>query len=72
MWWLIKDKEVRDSSLGAGGYGETRSSKRKREIEAIPTTNHKRMPRTGAESKSQHYRSPGCALVTSAQSSIPK
>lgn len=75
---MIKDKEVRDNSLGVGRLkslvmGRTRGSNRKGETEALPITNHRRMPRPGAKGKSQHYRkSLGCALVSSAQRRVPR
>lgn len=77
---VVAGKQVRDNSLGAGKLeswslvmGWAKGSSRKRETEALTTTNHRRMPLPGAESKSQHYRkSPGCALVTSAQGQVPK
>lgn len=50
-------------SLVIGG----RRGSNRREIEALLTTNHRSMPTSGAESKSQNYRkSPEVALVTSA------
>lgn len=53
--------------------GGTRGSNGRGETEALLATNHRRMPRLGAESKSWHYRkSPEVALVTSTQRRVPK
>lgn len=65
------------NSLGAGrldGWslviGETSSSNGRGETEALLATNHRRLPRPGAESRSQNYgKSPEGALVTCTEES---
>lgn len=62
---MVADRGQRSqiNSLGAGrldGWslviGETSSSNGRGKIEALLATNHRRLPRTGAESRSQSYR----------------
>lgn len=65
------------NSLGAGRLdswslviGETSSSNGRGETEALLATNHRRLPRPGAESRSQNYgKSPEGALVTCTEES---